>query len=162
MQTIYKGRFIQLLDEEMEFAAMIGNERYNVSRERGNKQKFGIDQKTIQEQKYYDVLGARGELAFAIMARLHWPASVNADPRLPDVPPVWQIRTTDKLSHRLIVKTTDRDDQKFVLMCGEAGRFTFLGWTSGQDAKAYGEYCDPGDRGVKSYFVQQSYLKSVE
>lgn len=106
-----------------------------------------------------DVEGACAEVAFAKYMRLYWDGSINTG-KAPDVGG-YQVRHSEPDGNSLIVRSSDSDDQVFVLVTGKAPTFTIRGYLFGREAKHDQYIRDPGDK-YPAWFVPQDKLKPIE
>ena len=77
--------------------------------------------------------GACGELALAKVLGVYWDGSVDTFDA-PDVGRL-QVRTRSEHDYELIVRPTDSDTSRWVLVTGRCPRYVVRGWISGQEAK---------------------------
>jgi len=78
--------------------------------------------------------GACGEAAFAKAMGVYWNGDVG-DMYAPDVNG-WQVRTTTRLDGKLIIRHTDADEARHVLVRGRCPAFQIVGWIEGRIAKS--------------------------
>lgn len=159
---VNKGDCIHLTVQEVYLASIVGLRRRIASLSGGFRERRGIGEKSNAEQWFVNIIGAMGELAFAKISNLYWPASVNAHKEDPDVFPSWQVRTRERESADLIVRKDDPDHFNYVLMTGSDPIFHFRGWINGKDAKQEKWFFDRGNRGEPVYWVPQSELKGAQ
>lgn len=80
-----------------------------------------------------DIQAAGAEMAVAKLFNRYWRAGVDT-PALPDVGMKFEVRRT--ASHRaLLVRDSDHDDRRYVMVRGSLPSFEVVGWMLGSDAK---------------------------
>jgi hypothetical protein len=124
----------------------------------GHQERHGTSRSKTAEQWYINLVGAAGEMAFAKLAGLYWPASLNAPKSEPDVLPDWQVRSLAGSDYDLIVRPDDPPHFRYALMTGEPPTFTFRGWIKGVDARREEWFRDRGGRNAPAYWVPQNKL----
>jgi hypothetical protein len=107
-----------------------------------------------------DIEGALGELAFAKAMDRHWTGNERLKAR--DVGE-WEVRTSSLPLASLIIRSHDRDEQKFALVVGSDATYTVCGWFLAGEAKDHKEWLyDPGHRKAPAWWVPQSELHSMK
>lgn len=106
------------------------------------------------------VEGAAGEMAAAKALGLYWSGSINTFKTGGDIGTL-QVRTRSRHDYDLIVRDSDRDDDRFVLVVGCAPVFDVIGWILGRDAKRQEWTRTHGGRS-EAYFVPQNQLLPIE
>lgn len=107
-----------------------------------------------------DIEGAICELAVAKVSHRYWDFSVDKFKGGADVPPDIEVRwVSDKGNKRkrLIIRSNDRDDYKYVLVIGSCGNYEIIGWILGKEGKKSGSNEAPNGR-PPCWFVDQSSL----
>jgi len=107
-----------------------------------------------------EIESACAELAAAKALNLYWDGSVNTF-KAPDLPGNIQVRHTEHLNGRLIVREGDSDDHIFLLVVGKVPSMHVIGWLLGAKAKQDRFLMDPNGRG-RAWFVPQGCLLMVE
>ncbi len=103
--------------------------------------------------------GALAEAAVAKALNCFWLGAVgNLD--APDVSQL-QVRSTVREKGHLIVRESDKDEDAFILVIGQNGRYRLAGWILGEDAKDQRFLQNPHNRGP-CYFVPQHELLFME
>jgi hypothetical protein len=147
---------IIMTDDQYQRAVKVGTLRYNESIKRRCQQAYGAGGYNLN----MDILGAAGEFAYCIYTNQPWSESVNTF-KAPDVGTNVQIRTTDKLQGKLIVRKRDKDEDLFVLVLAEGLRFKIVGSMLGKDAKNPEYLFAPNGR-PPAYFVKQEFLAKID
>lgn len=106
-----------------------------------------------------DIEGACAEVAAAKGLNMYWSGSVNTF-KLPDLACNIQVRHTIKRNGCLIVRNDDANNEKFVLVVGEAPEFFIVGWLYGGEAKDDKYEYNPNNR-EPAYFVPQDKLHPI-
>jgi hypothetical protein len=126
---------ITLTPSEILVAGTVGVSRYVENlRTHRHPGRFDKGRNTITEHLLHTHIdGAVGEAAFAKARGVYWNGDIG-DMYAPDVDS-WQVRTTRRDDGRLIVRTTDADDARFVLVRSRCPNFQIVGWILGKAAK---------------------------
>ena len=121
---------VTLTSYEMRHAATVGVIRHIASRAAGKSNLRGLSAKDVAEVWFVDLIGAMGELAFAKVAGLYWPGSVNVGKAEADAAK-WSALGNE---------TADRDYQQFanVPMDAPDCRKNRPDWLQMQASKALG------------------------
>lgn len=151
-----------LSDKELAFATSIGTRRREADLRHGCRELHGADTESLDKRAYFNVLGARGELAVASYLRRKWNADVEYKPGVPDIDPDIQVRCSSKPWGDLIFRDTDSPEHRFVLVTGTGPEFEIRGWIWGRDAIREEWRKDPANRGQPCYCVPQSHLIPIE
>lgn len=81
--------------------------------------------------------------------------------KVPDIEPDWEVRSTRREDGRLIVRTNDPDERRYILVTGTPPEMTVHGWITGIDAKQKRFFRNP--RGYRiAWFVPQSELRPLD
>jgi len=143
---------VSLSTYEMMIAAEVGKMRMVSSIKSGYENQHGMPSRNWDA----DIEGAAGEMAVAKALGLYWDCSVNSFKK-PDLPFRIQVRTTHQKS--LIVRPSDTDDDRFVLVRGYSPRFEIVGWILGREAKKQEWMAAPNGRPA-AHFVPSEALRS--
>jgi hypothetical protein len=149
---------VTLTNYEMRHAAMVGVTRHIASRATGKANLRGLNAKDVAEVWFVDLIGAMGEMAFAKVAGLYWPGSVNVGKFEADIPPDFQVRTAREHSHCLIVREDDPPEFRYALVTGTGPEFIVQGYICGHEAKQRQFFEDRGGRGKPAYWIPQDQL----
>jgi hypothetical protein len=98
-----------------------------------------------------DIEGALAECALAKWQGVFWDGGINTF-KAPDVG-LMQVRHTPYTDGHLIVRTADKDDERYALVTGQFGTYHIHGWCYGSFAKQ-DKYIKDDD----SWFVPQQDL----
>lgn len=124
----------------------------------GDRQDSVAD-KTLEQHRAADLLGARGEKAWSVFWGVEWPKTID-DFKNPDFPPNIEIRTTKMDPPMLVLRARDmtkmKRDRRYVLMSETSQKtMAIYGWvrpseveTDFRPRKLY-----PGDRGKPARFI---------
>jgi hypothetical protein len=111
------------------------------------------------------IRGALGEMAACKALGVFWDGSVNTFKTKPDIPPNIQVRTRpadcDKVKYDLIVRSSDKDTDTFVLVAGQRETFVVRGWITGKLAKNQ-SYSRNYDGHEQAWFVPRDALRPIE
>ncbi len=108
MYSITTG-LVKLSEKDLDWAFEVGDERWQDCVDNDRKTRHGNEQK---DARFDDRIGAAGELAFARLNKLKWPAhvgkflSANKTEADRDVPP-FEVRTRTENWHELMLRKTD-------------------------------------------------------
>lgn len=151
---------VALVQQEVYVGSLVGIRRRISSVMNGYRERRGVDSKPEAEKWFININGALGELAFAKLGHLYWPASVNANKNEPDVLPHFQVRTAFEPNSEphLIVRQDDPEQFYYVLMLGGPVEFIYKGWISGSQARKSEWFMDKGNRNEPAWWVPQSAL----
>lgn len=146
---------VTLTVHEMMAASLVGVMRQVASLKAGRKHVAGMDAIGWTEH----IEGACGEAAVAKALGVYWGCHVNnfSGDDLPGI----QIRTRRRHDWELIVRPSDDDEARWVLVTGECPRYRIRGWILGSDAKRVEWLRDHGGR-PPAYFVPQGELRPLE
>ena len=129
-------RAAELTAREMILGAFVGIMRSVEDMAKGYKPAYGAKANDWQ----ISIEGTLGEMAAAKWLGVYWQgATVFRGCDLPGV----EVRTRSRHHYELIVHPKDRDDAKFLLLTGAAGRYVVRGWILGKDAKREEWWNDP-------------------
>lgn len=158
---VKKGQSIVLTPYDLLEGAHTGLQRRIDSITRGFAERRGLKREQIALAWYINLVGAMGEMAWAILSGCIWPRIVNSKKTDPDVLPDWQVRTLAEPWYDLLVRPDDPNHFRYVLMTGDPPEFTFRGWIDGLSAKTTNPdwFCDKGNRNEPGYWVPQISLK---
>ena len=146
---------VELTASEMYFAAMVGVRRYINVRKGAHRSPLAENHDVWGN----NIEGACGELAFAKAVNIYWDGSINTFKMRADVGLV-EVRTRRKAGYELIVRDSDPDGRVFVLVQGEAPRFTVMGWYRSEQAKRP-EWLQTHGGGSPAYFVPNGHLYPI-
>jgi len=107
----------------------------------------------------HDVNGAIAELACAKWAGVYWNGTIG-ETTLPDVGP-WQIRSKIEDGHRLVIRPTDSDNEKYVSVLVTLPTVVLCGWMwghEGKEAKWLKEYPPK----PPMYFIEDHCLRDMQ
>ena len=106
-----------------------------------------------------DINSCCAEMAVAKFYNLHWEAVVESPAKdlMGDVGGVLEVRSTWRVSGRLILHKRDRDDFPFVLAIGKGRHWRLAGWMRGEEGKKRKYWDEAVPR--PAYFVPQQDLK---
>jgi hypothetical protein len=107
-----------------------------------------------------DIEGAGAEMAYCKLADAYWTGSIGTFHEA-DVGKDIQIRHTILKDGRLIVRSGDNPNHKYVLVIGSMPNYTIVGWIKGVDAKKNEFILNPNGKG-DAYFVPQNKLNSLD
>ena len=153
--------FVSLTKEECREAARAAVERRltNLFKELNNLYSHGY---ACGNAWASDIEAAGAEVAFAKFINKEWIGDVNTF-HAPDVDGGWQVRYTDNVKGKLIIRPIDKPkyNEKFVLVKGLMPEYEIIGYIVGLDA-VKDKYCfDPNGKG-KAYFVPDKDLIKFE
>ena len=103
--------------------------------------------------------GACGEIAVAKALDTFWDGSVNTW-KSDDLPGI-QVRTRSRHEFDLIVRPSDDDDARWVLVTGKCPHYRVHGWITGHEAKR-SEWLQRYGGRPAAYFVPSSNLWSMD
>lgn len=149
---------VTLTWSEMSQAANVGVRRQIEALRAEKKDSYGFDGNTGWQ---IHIEGALGELAFCKAIDRYWGGTINTYKIGGDVGSNIQIRTRSKLDYDLIVRNSDRDDDIFVLVTGQAPRYNVVGWITGKEAKRNEWRRTYGGR-PPAFFVPQKELRAID
>ena len=122
---------VALTEPEGRICTWVGNQRaaFRIAHGLNN----GAGRRALEER---EILGAHGEYATSIGVNLYWRPTIG-DRRGVDVGGLVEVRATDLVNGRLVVKPDDKD-YPFVLAIGDTRRrmFDIVGWMDAAQAKA--------------------------
>lgn len=107
-----------------------------------------------------EIEGVLAEAACAKALNLFFDHSVNTF-KANDIGGVYQVRWASKMSHSLIIRPNDRDDDLFILVVGELGSYKIVGWMFGMSAKEPKYERNPNQLG-NAWFVPIKDLKDLD
>lgn len=155
---------VDLSPEEMRRWAYAGIDRRIAAMGRGAKGAHGFDRE--HEAWQIDVEGMLAEAAVAKALGVYFAPSVNGiDTHIGDVIKGVQVRSTrhgynSSTVGCLLLHDSDRDDDRFVLVCGAYGRYRIPGWIHARDGKH--DKFKRQHKGRWAYWVGQEWLKPFE
>jgi len=147
--------FVSITDKECFDAAQVGLVRRIVSCNKG----FADRKKQCNTNWEQDIEGAIGEMVLAKHLNIKWNKGVNTF-HDPDVGS-FQVRTTQYLNGKLIVRAWDSDDDVYVLVVGTYPKYYICGGIRGKDAKQDKWKLNPNGTGY-AWFIPQPSLSSIE
>lgn len=154
MVDIEKSETILLSNAECYLAAQVGASRHikamPYTKQDGNKRGLGWDE---------DINGAGGELAVAKYFNIYWPGFDN-DGKGCDIAD-FQIKTTHLHAGKLVVRNTENDNDRCILVIGSMPQYYIVGWITAKNARNTKYLYNPqnSDNTNKSaYFVPQADL----
>ena len=107
-----------------------------------------------------DADGAAAEMAVAKYFGVYWVPSVNAG-KASDVLN-FQVRSTSWQNGKLIIRTKDKKNEKYILVTVNVDICNIVGWTWADDAKKE-KFWKPEDHtGESAWWVPQSELQPME
>ena len=148
---------VTLTWEEMKEAATVGICRNVESLRQGDKNAHGYDG---SDTWTVNIEGACAELAFAKAMGIKGDGGINTY-KAADVGNDWQVRWSPEHGNRLIVRSNDSDDHRFVLVSGQSPSFRIQGWRRGRDAKRPYWREAPCGRPA-AYFVPKNCLRPID
>lgn len=146
--------FIKLTSMEMMIASSLGTARHMQSLTRTPRHEQPKD-----DSLNAHIFGAMGEMAAAKAMGIYPGFTVNTFGDAPDMGDDIQVRTSK--TNRLIVREHDNDDQKFVLVTGNAPEMDVIGWVYGREAKHDKWFTDNGNGRPPAWFVPASELRPI-
>jgi hypothetical protein len=155
------GEKVELTKWELNFAAQVGLTRRIESMTNSNvSPKYG--KKPDETLWGIDIEAACAEMAVAKCLNVHWDCSVNRYGKndCGDVME-FQVKHTIGEDNSLLVRDNAKDDEIFILVCGQAPKFRVAGWLRGKEIKLEKYVRAPAGR-PPAYFVPQSDLKRPE
>ncbi len=148
---------IQLTKEECRKAAHAAIERRltNLFKELKNLHSHGY---ACGNAWASDIEACGAEIAFSKFIGEKWIGDVNTF-HAPDVEGGWQVRYTDRLDGKLIIRPIDspKYEENFVLVTGLMPSYNIIGYIKGQDAVQEKYLWNPNNAG-DAYFVSQKDL----
>lgn len=106
--------------------------------------------------------GCIGEIGVAKGLNIYPSLRVNSfSGGQPDLDPDIEVRYRSKDNWDLIVRPTDPDDRRYVLVTGEPPHLTIHGWCFGHEAKREEFQKDYGKLGSPAFFVPATALREV-
>jgi hypothetical protein len=148
--------WITLMKGDMARSDPVGEKRFNEMRKSGVPLEYGL---TVLD----DIMAARAELAYCLLAEKEWPASVNTFKNEPDVYPDIEVRVARRHYYKLIVRPDDIFARRFNLVTTDDVRsdtFCIRGWCWGREAKR-GEYLRDYNNRKAAWFVPQGHLRKI-
>lgn len=128
---------VTLNHSEMLIGSYVGARRRTESMLKGFKEKLN---KVAADMGWNrDIEGAFAEMAVAKHLNIYYNFSVNTF-KAPDVGP-FQVRHTEIMGGRLILRPDDSDQQAFYLVVGTSPTMYVVGWIYGRDGKKDEWYC---------------------
>lgn len=154
MSIVIRARAIEveLLDEDLAHAAHVGVRRRVDSLHKPGR--YGAED-SGPHMWTQDIEAAAAELAVALYLDLPWNGEQPLAPV--DVGRNIQVRHTQRSGGCLIVHGTERDQDIFVLVTGDMGRYKLRGWLEGAACKQQ-RYLFTPPSGRTAYFVPQDQL----
>jgi hypothetical protein len=117
--------------------------------------------RTILERFRQELVGACGEMAFGKLSGRWFIPSLNTFHVTADAFSDIEVRATDRVNGRLIVRDNDSDARRFVLALVEGDAVRFAGWMTGRDAKQ-DKWLDNPNGSRESWWVEQWHLNSMD
>lgn len=139
---------------EVRLAAGVGMSRHVAALEKGLPDRHGFS----GDGWKVHIEGALGELVVAKALNRFWSGSVNTF-KGGDVGRL-QVRTRSSHTYDLIVRSSDADEEYFVLVTGQCPHYRVHGWIKGADAKQPQWVQSHGDRPA-AWFIPQNALKPL-
>jgi hypothetical protein len=155
--TNFSNNLITLTWYEMTVAAMVGVRRRIAVLSKGGKERFGNNG---DDTWTHNIEGALGECAFAKATGRFWDFSVNTFQTQGDVGGI-EVRTLSQDHYDLLIRPSDNDLRKFVLVVGKGPTFRVVGWAFGAEAKHEKWLLERGGR-VAAYWMPQSELRAID
>lgn len=110
------------------------------------------------------VRGALGEMAACKALGVFWDGSVNTYRTRPDIPPNIQVRTRplddERTQYDLIVRSSDKTTDNFVLVAGQRNVFIVRGWIGGEEARR-DEWSRNYGGHERAWFVPRTALRPI-
>jgi hypothetical protein len=149
---------VLLTDTEVALAKKVALQRLNYNIAHGIKHKYGMKDK---DGLRYGTVGMLGEFAVAKHFNIPPDTSANGDYRNKDVGGIYQVRTTEFHSGKLIIHNADADCDVFILVIKMSdNRYRLAGWLYGKEAKQ-NKYWYPLLPGRPAYNVPQTDLRPI-
>lgn len=145
---------VELTHWEVAIGGFVGVLRQSESMRRKLK-----DKKGVENPFQIGVEGACAELAVAKALNRHFPCGINTF-KGPDIGDNLQVRSRSRPDGELIVRPDDNEDHLYILVTGQAPKYTVWGYLQGKDAKRDDWVKNPYGRGA-AWFVPQSELKPI-
>lgn len=92
-------------------------------------------QRTDEERIAQEVGGCCAEYAVRKLLGAELVLPFDTFHKIPDILPDWEIRHTRHQNGRLIVRSNDDDDRRYVLVTGDPPELEVRGWLRGHEAK---------------------------
>jgi hypothetical protein len=150
---------VRLTWDEVEQAALLGVRRYTRSRRAARADAHGLATSLIDVWAT-DIEGAAAEMAVAKATNRFWCGSLETFDG-DDVKGGIQVRYAKGADAHLIVRPTDANDHRFVLVTGAVPTFVVRGWVFGYEAKEEEWRRAPNGR-PPCFMVPQTALHAVE
>jgi len=164
-----KTGMVKLSEEDMEWAFQVGDERWQDCIDNNRKTRHGNEQ---EDARFDDRIGAAGELAFARLNKLEWPAhvgmflSANNTEADRDVPPYEvRLRTRKKIRQPdLMLRKTDIDAPYAMVIHEREAFFKIVGFIFMARVRANHEKYWKKVRNIKdpAFFVPQKDLADFD
>ena len=148
---------IQLTRAEMEFAVGVGVQRSMDDIFAGCRDTYNLK---VGMGWQCSIEGALGEQAVAKLLGVHWDGSIG-NFAAKDVG-AYQVRATARLDGRLILHPGDADDDKWILVRGEAPNLIVGPWCYGREGKLQADWSDPGKNGRPAFFVPRGIMRDID
>lgn len=158
---------IHVIELELhEFATVIhcGTQRHLEAIKGGYKRNHSSKK---DDQLTTDIYSTGAECAVAKHLQRYWHMGVNTFKGVPDVAPDIEVRSTDLMTGRLILRKDDPAERPYVLVYWERAaenmcpKFWILGWICGRDGMR-DEWWESNKNGEPCYWVPQSALSDVD
>jgi hypothetical protein len=152
---------VKLTAIERKVAILIGETRTSVSKDDDDRPDAHGLKANREDGLKIDRQGAIAECVLAKHLNVFWCGSVNTFKSEKDVGTVFEVRSIDDMSKRLIVRMDDPDDAYFVSVAVFDNVCYIKGYLLGRDAKKGKWLRDPNDR-EPAYFVPDEGLKDPQ
>lgn len=155
------SRYVSLNADEWSLCVQVANSRQVSSIKKGGRDNLYKKKGWLEEFDIH-IAGCVGELAVAKVIGVTWTGSVDTF-KAPDLGGDIQVRHRTNPLWDLIVRSVDKDQERFVLSRGmPPGLIEVAGWIRGIDAKREEFLKDWGNYGKPSYFVPAYKLNDME
>jgi hypothetical protein len=152
---------IILSDDEVSFITLLAQARFKDSRNK-NRKRFWLSGQTEKDELNDDILGTAGEFVFCKAYEIEFDPTIwNSFGEVGDVLGIIQVRTTNKLYGRLIIRDKDNVSHIYVLIIGNIPSFRVVGWRWGSDFLDDAWVKNPGGHGA-AWFIPSLSLRAPE
>lgn len=155
-------RIVTLPEDLAEEATAVGQARYMLAVQRGQKDSF--DENSPEAH----IMGARGEAAFCWAYGIRWDRTYDTFGSVPDQLPDWEIRTTKSTEHLKVrrKKAPNNDDPTrrvtYVLERKDGTHFVLCRYIRAGEAQKLFPLTDPGNRKRPAHFVPLEALSRID